>query len=55
MSKEDVQGILAFRRRGYFLKNKKGKGSYDRLAFHEEEEYEEQIDWDYCAHEDVRE
>jgi stalled ribosome alternative rescue factor ArfA len=55
MSKEDVQGLLAFRRRGYWLKNKKGKGSYDRRAFNEGEEYEEQIDWDYRAHEDVRE
>ena len=55
MSKEDVQGLLAFRRRGYWLKNKKGKGSYDRRAFNEEDEYEEQINWDYRAHEDVRE
>lgn len=55
MSKEDVQGLLAFRRRGYWVKNKKGKGSYDRRAFNEEDEYEEQINWDYRAHEDVRE
>lgn len=55
MNVEDVQGLLAFRRRGYWLKNKKGKGSYDRRAFNEEDEYEEQINWDYRAHEDVRE
>lgn len=55
MNAEDVQGLLAFRRRGYWLKNKKGKGSYDRRAFNEEDEYEEQINWDYRAHEDARE
>lgn len=43
MNAEDVQGLLAFRRRGYWLKNKKGKGSYDRRAFNEGESYEEQI------------
>ena len=33
MNKEDVQGLLAFRRRGYWVKNKKGKASYDRAQF----------------------
>lgn len=52
---EELDGFLAFRKRGYWLKNKKGKGSYDRRAFNEEEDYEEQLDWDYRAHEDIRE
>ena len=33
MNAEDVQGLLAFRRRGYWVKNKKGKASYDRAQF----------------------
>ena len=33
MSSEDVQGLLHLRRRGYWLKNKKGKASYDRKKF----------------------
>jgi stalled ribosome alternative rescue factor ArfA len=38
---EELQGFLAFRKRGYWLKNKKGKGSYDRHAFNKEDDYEE--------------
>lgn len=40
---EDLQGYLAFKKRGYWLKNKKGKGSYDRHTLKKEEiqEYEE--------------
>lgn len=30
MNQSEVQGLLEFRRRGYFVKSKKGKGSYDR-------------------------
>ena len=30
---EELQGFLAFRKRGYYVKNKKGKGSYDRSKF----------------------
>lgn len=52
---EELDGFLAFRKRGYWLKNKKGKGSYDRHVFNEEDDYEEEINWDYRAHEDVRE
>lgn len=33
MRKEDVQGLLQFRKRGYWLKNKKGKAFYDRKEF----------------------
>lgn len=51
---EELQGFLMFRKRGYWVKNKKGKGSYDRRAFNEEDDYEEQLDWDYKAHEDIR-
>ncbi len=32
-SKEELQEYLQFRRRGYFVKSKKGKGSYDRAKF----------------------
>lgn len=32
-SGEELQEFLAFRKRGYWLKNKKGKGSYDRSKF----------------------
>lgn len=34
---EDLQGYLAFKKRGYWLKNKKGKGSYDRHTLKKEE------------------
>ena len=30
---EELQGFLAFRKRGYWVKNKKGKASYDRAQF----------------------
>ena len=36
---EELQGFLAFRKRGYWLKNKKGKASYDRKRF--KNDYEE--------------
>ena len=52
---EELQGFLAFRKRGYWLKNKKGKASYDRARFKHGDEYQEQVDWDYRAHEDIRE
>lgn len=32
-SKEELQEYLQFRRRGYYVKSKKGKGSYDRRTF----------------------
>lgn len=32
-SGEELQEFLAFRKRGYWLKNKKGKGSYNRSKF----------------------
>ena len=32
---EELQSFLAFRKRGYWLKNKKGKASYDRKKFKE--------------------
>ena len=35
---EELDGFLAFRKRGYWLKNKKGKGSYDRAKFKKVEE-----------------
>ncbi len=33
MDKETLEQFMAFRKRGYYLKNKKGKGSYDRKKF----------------------
>lgn len=33
MGKETLEQFMAFRKRGYYLKNKKGKGSYDRKKF----------------------
>lgn len=33
MSPEEVQGLIAMRKRGGTVKSKKGKGSYDRKAF----------------------
>lgn len=41
-SGEELQGFLEFRRRGYYVKNKKGKASYDRARFNKIEE--EQVD-----------
>ena len=38
---EELQGFLAFRRRGYWVKNKKGKASYDRARFNDFEEEED--------------
>ena len=45
MNKEDVQGLLQFRRRGYWLKNKKGKASYNRKEFNKipEEQNDESV------------
>lgn len=33
MSPEEVQGLMAMRRKGGAIKAKKGKGSYDRKTF----------------------
>ena len=30
---EELQQFLEFRRKGYFIKSKKGKGSYNRSKF----------------------
>lgn len=46
---EELQGFLMFRKRGYWVKNKKGKGSYDRRAFNKNEDYDKQIDQDYAS------
>ena len=32
-SKDELQEYLQFKRHGYFVKSKKGKGSYDRSKF----------------------
>ena len=34
---EELQEFLMFRRRGYYVKSKKGKGSYNRNKFKKEE------------------
>ena len=39
---EELQDFLAFRKRGYWVKNKKGKASYDRAQFNNFEEEEEE-------------
>ena len=41
---EELQGFLAFRKRGYWLKNKKGKASYDRARENKEmrDDYEQE-------------
>ena len=36
MTEEEVQGLLQFRKRGYYIKNKKGKASYDRARENKE-------------------
>lgn len=41
---EELQGFLAFRKRGYWLKNKKGKALYDRAQFNDFEEEDEDED-----------
>lgn len=41
---EELQEFLAFRKRGYWLKNKKGKASYDRAQFNDFEEEDEDED-----------
>lgn len=38
MDAETLDQFMAFRKRGYYLKNKKGKGSYDRKKFKNEKE-----------------
>ena len=48
---EELQNFLAFRKRGYWVKNKKGKASYDRANFNKisdelEEINEEQFEFD---------
>ena len=41
---EELQSFLAFRKRGYWLKNKKGKASYDRARENKEmwDDYEQE-------------
>lgn len=34
---EELQSFLKFRNRGYFIKSKKGKGSYNRKSIKREE------------------
>lgn len=46
---EELQGFLMFRKRGYWVKNKKGKGSYDRHTFNKKEDYDRQINQDYLS------
>ena len=43
---EELDGFLAFRKRGYWLKNKKGKASYDRARENKEmrDDYEQERD-----------
>ena len=41
---EELQGFLEFRKRGYWVKNKKGKASYDRARFNEIEDEDEEIE-----------
>ena len=36
-SPEELQEYLAFKRRGFVIENKKGKGSYSRKSKHKED------------------
>lgn len=38
MDAETLEQFLQFRKRGYYVKSKKGKGSYDRKKFKNEKE-----------------
>lgn len=40
MDKDTLQDYLQFKRHGYYVKNKKGKGSYDRKRHEPEDIYD---------------
>ena len=39
-TEEELQEYLAYRKRGFIIKNKKGKGSYNRKDKHKNKKYE---------------
>ena len=39
-AEEELQEYLTFRRRGFIIKNKKGKGSYNRKTKHKGKKYD---------------
>lgn len=41
MDKDELQEYLTYRKRGFVIKNKKGKGSYKRKEKHKNKRYEE--------------
>lgn len=40
-TEEELQEYMTFRKRGFVIKNKKGKGSYKRKVKHKNKKYEE--------------
>ena len=42
---EEVEDYMQFRRRGYYVKSKKGKGSYDRKNQNREVRKQKRIDY----------
>lgn len=40
-TEEELQEYLTYRKRGFVIKNKKGKGSYNRKEKHKKKKYEE--------------
>lgn len=40
-TEEELQEYMTFRKRGFTIKNKKGKGSYTRKDKHKDKKYEE--------------
>ena len=39
-TEEELQEYMTFRKRGFIIKNKKGKGSYSRKDKHKNKKYE---------------
>ena len=40
-TEEELQEYLSFRKKGFVIENKKGKGSYNRKEMHKNKKYEE--------------
>ncbi|MBQ2880490.1 MAG: hypothetical protein IJA25_03240 [Anaerotignum sp.] len=40
-TEEELQEYLSFRKKGFVIENKKGKGSYNRKEKHKNKKYEE--------------
>lgn len=42
---EELEDYMQFRRRGYYVKSKKGKGSYDRKSQNREVRKQKRVDY----------